>query len=160
MEMIKDPIERIQYLDLRFYLQDDILVKVDRASMANSLEVRVPFLNHELVDFVTRLPARMKLNGLTTKFLLRKILKGKIPDDILRRNKKGFGIPVAEWIKNDLRGLIMEHLNPGKIKREGFFRPSFVSALLSDHFNGVKNNRKKIWAIFIFELWLEKYMNQ
>jgi asparagine synthase (glutamine-hydrolysing) len=159
IERIKDPIEQIQYLDLRFYLQDDILVKVDRASMANSLEVRVPFLNHELVDFVTRLPPNMKLQGLKTKFILKKALKDKIPADILARNKKGFGIPVAEWIKKDLKELIMDHLNPGKINREGFFKSSFITALLNEHFKGTKNNRKKIWTILIFELWLERYMN-
>ena len=158
LNKISDMVERMQYLDIKFYLQDDILVKIDRASMANSLEVRVPFLNHELVDFVTRLPAKMKLDGFKTKSILKKTIKNKIPDRILRRKKKGFGIPVAGWLKGELKDIALEYLNPQRLKREGFFNPEYVSILLDEHFNNSKDNHKKIWAIMIFELWLEKYV--
>lgn len=158
LKKIGDTVERMQYLDMKFYLQDDILVKVDRASMANSLEVRVPLLNYELVDFVTRLPATMKLKGFGTKAILKKTLKNKLPDRILQRKKKGFGVPVAKWLKGELKGVTLEYLNPQRLAREGFLNPGYVSVLLQEHFNNSKDNRKKIWAILIFELWLEKYV--
>ncbi len=156
---IKDPIERIQYLDMHLYMQDDILVKVDRASMMHALEVRVPFLNHELVEYVLRLPARLKLRGLTTKYLLRKLLVGKLPPSLVNRKKKGFGIPVAEWLKSDLKEMASDYLDEKRLKREGFFNASYVKVLLKDHIDGRRDNRKKLWTILIFELWLEKYGN-
>lgn len=154
---IGDIIEKMQYLDLKLYLQDDILVKVDRASMANSLEVRVPFLNYELVDFVTRLPANFKLNGFKTKYILKKAIKNKIFGKILNRRKKGFGIPVAEMLRTNLKSLTLEYLNESKLKREGFFNVSYIESLLKQHFNGNKDNRKQIWTLLIFELWLERH---
>lgn len=156
---IKDEVELAQFLDLRFYLQDDILVKTDRASMANSLEVRVPFLNHELVDFVTRLPANLKLNGLQTKYILKRAIKNKVPRKILKRRKKGFGVPVARMIKTDFKSLVNNYLDERRLKKEGFFNAYYVKNILDEHFKGSKDNRKQIWTLLMFQLWLDKHLN-
>jgi len=126
---------------------------VDRTSMANSLEVRVPYLDHRLVEFACGLPANMKLNGLTTKYILKKTAKEMLPNEIIHRTKKGFGVPVAKWIKDELKDFILDILDEKKIKREGVFNPKFIGDLLEDHFNGTKDNRKLIWTLVVFELW-------
>jgi len=154
---IDDPIERMQYLDMHLYMQDDVLVKVDRASMMHGLEVRVPLLNHELVEYAVSLPSRLKLNGLTTKYLLRRLLAGRLPPSLVNRKKKGFGIPVAEWLKGGLKEMVCDYLCEERLKREGFFNVSQVIALLDEHMNGRKDNRKKLWTILLFELWLDRY---
>ncbi|MBU1487680.1 asparagine synthase (glutamine-hydrolyzing) [bacterium] len=151
-------LEKMLCLDMRFYLADNMLVKIDRASMANSLEGRVPFLDHTLVEFVTSLPANLKLRGLTTKYILKKAMKKRLPKGIANRPKKGFGIPVARWIKGELKELVLDMVNPTKIKREGFFCPQYIDRLLADHFKGRKDNRKLIWTLLVFELWHQKYM--
>jgi len=146
-------LEKVLWLDMHFYLQDNMLVKVDRTSMANSLEVRVPYLDHRLVEFACGLPANMKLNGLTTKYILKKTAKEMLPNEIIHRTKKGFGVPVAKWIKDELKDFILDILDEKKIKREGVFNPKFIGDLLEDHFNGTKDNRKLIWTLVVFELW-------
>jgi len=146
-------LEKVLWLDMHFYLQDNMLLKVDRTSMANSLEVRVPYLDHRLVEFVCGLPANMKLNGLTTKYILKKTAKDMLPDEIINRAKKGFGVPVAKWVKNELKDFILDILDVKKIKKEGIFNPKFIRDLLEDHFNGTKDNRKLIWTLAVFELW-------
>jgi asparagine synthase (glutamine-hydrolysing) len=152
-----DPIEKILSLDMRFYLQDDMLVKVDRASMANSLESRVPFLDHTLVEFVASLPRDLKLRGLTTKYILKRAMKGRLPRKIIQRKKKGFGIPVARWIKKELKDFVLDVFNREKIRRESIFNPQAIDVILKDHFDGKKDNRKLIWTLLIFELWYQRY---
>ncbi|MGA1794273.1 MAG: asparagine synthase (glutamine-hydrolyzing) [bacterium] len=148
------PLHAILYLDAKLYLQDDLLVKVDRASMAHSLEVRVPFLDHTCVDFVTRLPPSFKLKRLRTKYLLKKAVAALLPRSIIHRKKKGFGIPVARWIKGELRELFGDTLNPDLIRRQGIFDPDVVNGLLRDHCAGRIDNRKKLWTLFMFQRWL------
>ena len=120
----EDRMSLLQYLDLRLYLQEAILVKVDRASMANSLEVRAPFLDHELVEFVMGLPSDLKLRGFTSKYLLKKAAEAYLPTEIIQRKKKGFGVPIAKWIKGPLKELFMDMLSFDRIKREGFLNPA------------------------------------
>lgn len=149
--------DKLIYLYLRTYLLDDILVKMDRASMYNSLEVRSPFLDYELAGFVNSLHSNLKIHFANTKYLLRKCLKGKVPDQILQRRKKGFGIPLAAWLKNDLKPLLLEKLNREKIISEGFFNPDYIEKLLNDHFTQKADNRKLLWTLLVFEIWLENY---
>lgn len=148
---------KLLFLDMKLYLQEGVLVKVDRASMANSLEVRVPFLDHHFVDFVTGLPEGFKLRGLTTKYILKKTMKGKMPREIVSRGKKGFGIPAAKWIADDLRGLFSELFSEERVKRQGIFDPRVIQGLLEDHFARRVDNRKKLWNLFIFQLWWDNY---
>jgi asparagine synthase (glutamine-hydrolysing) len=150
-------VNQILYMDTKLYLEGDILPKVDRASMANSLEVRVPLLNHGLAEYVSEIPHSLKLRGLTTKFILKKSLEGLLPAEILDRSKKGFNVPVGHWVRTDLRELVRDQLAPEKLRSEGFFRPDYVQNLLSEHESGARDHRKLIWTLLVFELWWEKY---
>ena len=124
---LTDRITLLQYLDMRLYLQECILVKVDRASMACSLEVRAPLLDHELVEFVMGLPSRLKLNGFTSKYILKRAMENILPDEVIQRKKKGFGVPIAKWVKGPLRQLFGDLLSPDRIRREGFLNPEYVT---------------------------------
>jgi asparagine synthase (glutamine-hydrolysing) len=152
-----DRITRLQYLDLKLYLQESILVKVDRASMACSLEVRAPFLDHELVEFVMSLPSKLKLRGLTSKYILKKAMKNCLPDKLINRPKKGFGVPVAKWVKGPLKELFEDLLSSNRIKREGFLNPEYVARLLQDHLLNKRDNRKQLWTLLVWELWTNHY---
>lgn len=148
---------RLLYIYKRLYLAEDILTKVDRASMGTSLECRAPFLDHELVEFVARLPYGMKLKRLRMKHILKEAMSHVLPRDIVKRPKKGFGIPVAKWIKGPLKELVLDLLSIDRIRKEGFFRPEAVSQILTDHFSGRADNRQKIWTLIMFEQWFERW---
>jgi asparagine synthase (glutamine-hydrolysing) len=153
-----DPLNQVLLLDMRLYLENDILVKLDRASMMASLEGRVPLLNNDFVEYATNLPLNMKLRGLRSKFLLKRALRGVLPDSILNRPKKGFGIPVAHWFRGPLKDQLLSVLSPERIAREGFFDPSGVKSLIADHLDGRRDNRKQLWTLFAFELWHDGYL--
>ena len=154
---LKDQITQLQYLDLKLYLQESILVKVDRASMACSLEVRAPLLDHEFVEFVMGLPSKWKLNGFTSKYILKKAMKNFLPDEVIQRKKKGFGVPIAKWVKGPLKELFGDLLSADRIRREGFLNPEYVSSLLQDHLQNKKDNRKQLWTLLVWELWVNRY---
>ena len=153
----RDDFDLITHHYQKNYLSDDILVKVDRASMMNSLEVRAPFLDVDLVEYANSLPSNYKIRRTVRKYILKKSLEGKLPNDILYRKKKGFGIPLTKWIKDDLKKEIVGMLNYDKIKREGIFNPKSVSEILNQHFNNKKDNRKQIWSLYVFEKWQENF---
>jgi asparagine synthase (glutamine-hydrolysing) len=142
---------------LRFYLSrylaDDILVKADRASMAASLELRAPYLDTQVVEFAARLPARLKVSWTRTKVLLKRALRGIVPDEILRRPKKGFGIPVAAWIRGPLRPLFEDVFSEKALREGGVFEPQAVRALLQTHLDGRADLRKPLWTLLMFQLW-------
>lgn len=142
----------------RLYMMDDVLVKVDRASMMNSLEVRAPFLDTRVVDQANHMPTYFKLNGLTRKFIIKKLIENKLPNDIIYRKKKGFGMPIGEWIKKDLKKTIEEYLSEKSVKEMGLFNYSFIRELLDDHYSGKMDNRKQIWTLFVFAMWWKKWM--
>ncbi len=149
-------IDEICFMYQKFYLSDGILVKMDRASMMNSLEARTPFLDYEFAEFVNSIPANLKLKGNVRKYILKKALESKLPNNILYRKKKGFGIPLTSWIKEDLRDEISSVLSSSNLENEGFFNTSTVNSLLDEHFRGVKDNRKQIWSLYVFEKWRKK----
>jgi len=151
-------LERILYLSMKLYLQDDILVKVDRAAMANGLEVRCPLLDQQFVEFACRLPMYYKLKGLKTKYLLKKAARGIIPDEIIDRRKKGFGIPIARWLRNELKDFMLTYLEETRIKRQGFFNYAYVNKLINDHLEKKIDNRKALWSLLVFQIWHEKYL--
>ena len=153
------PLNRILYQDFKLYLEGDVLAKTDRASMANSLETRVPFLNLDVLSHLERVPVSLKLRGLTRKYLLRKAMKGLLPDSIINRRKRGFSIPVAAWLNEDLRGLASEYLNEARLRREGIFNPSEVTTLLDQHARRARNNAKSIWTILMFQMWRERWLD-
>jgi asparagine synthase (glutamine-hydrolysing) len=155
-----DPLNQVLMMDMRLYLENDILVKLDRASMMASLEGRVPLLNNDFVEYATHLPLNMKLRGMRSKFLLKRALRGLLPDGILNRPKKGFGIPVAHWFRGPLKEQMQSVLSPDRIARKGFFDPAAVAALIGDLLEGRRDNRKQLWTLFAFELWHDGYLNQ
>ena len=146
------------YMYLKTYLQDDILVKVDRASMMNSLEVRAPFMDVHVVNFLNRLPYEYKLKGFKGKHLLKETMRGKLPEDIIDRPKKGFGIPVSLWLKNELKDLCHDLLSKGAIESQGLFDYKYVEQLKQNHFNGRQNNRKELWNLMVFQLWRRNFL--
>jgi asparagine synthase (glutamine-hydrolysing) len=148
---------KLLYLDTKLYLQDGVLVKVDRASMAHGLEVRVPFLDHRFVELVTGLPEGLKLKGFTTKYLWKRVIKDRIPDQIARRGKKGFGIPLGKWFFRELKELMLEMLSEGRLKKQGIFNPLAVQKLVADHLVCRVDNRKKLWNLLIFQLWWDYF---
>jgi asparagine synthase (glutamine-hydrolysing) len=151
-------LERILYLSMKLYLQDGVLVKVDRASMANSLEVRCPLLDHELVEFVCRLPTIYKLNGLKTKYLLKKAAKEILPDSIIHRPKKGFGIPVSRWLSGELKDFMLDQLNEERIRKQGLFNYACIDTLMADHLANRRDNRKLLWPLLVFQMWYERFI--
>ena len=151
-------LERLLYVYAKTYLQDDILTKVDRASMACSLEVRAPFLDVDLVEFLGRVPARLKLRGLDTKHLLKRAMADILPPGIAKRPKKGFGIPVAGWLKGSLREPLQDELSPDRIRRQGIFEPAVVERLVSEHMSGRRDHRKPLWTLFVFQLWHRRWL--
>lgn len=155
---VETRLDSLLYLDMKLYLQEDLLVKVDRISMANALEVRVPFLDHELVDFVTRLPDNMKLRLLTGKYLLKKSAVGLIPEKYINRPKKGFGTPLADWIKGPLKEMFCDTFSREEIVRQGLFNHATIDKLLNDHFQGKVDNRQKLWTLFVFQKWCQRYL--
>lgn len=149
---------KLIYLYLRTYLMDEVLVKVDRASMFHSLEVRAPFLDFILVDFVNSLAFKYKIRGFTTKYILKKLMKGKLPKNIIYRPKKGFGIPLAGWLKNELKDFCNEVLNEEDIEDGGLFNYEYIKTLKEEHFSGKEDNRKPLWTLLVFQLWYKKWM--
>src|SRR5262249_3910738 len=121
IELPSRGIDRYLAIDQNFYLPDDILYKTDRMSMAHSLEVRPPFLDHRIVEFAAGLPASLKVRGLKQKYLLKELMRGKLPDRVLDRKKTGFDIPTHDWFRGALRGLLMDTLSPGAIAATGIF---------------------------------------
>jgi asparagine synthase (glutamine-hydrolysing) len=151
-------IERMQCLDTQLYLAEDILAKVDRASMAVSLEVRAPFLDPRVAEYAASLPANYKLRGTTSKYILKRAVSHLLPPFVARRGKKGFGVPFAEWLKGRLRPLARDLLSSERVRRAGVFNPDYIARLQDEHERGVANHRKLLWTLLMFELWHESFV--
>jgi asparagine synthase (glutamine-hydrolysing) len=150
--------QAMMLLDLRAYLPGDILAKVDRATMAVALEAREPFLDQRIVEFSCGLPLRFKYRDGVSKHILRKILYKYVPARLLERPKQGFALPVNEWFRDSLRELYLEQFAQNKIRREGLFRPEKISALLKQYLRYNNVNAGKLWLLFVFEMWRERWM--
>jgi asparagine synthase (glutamine-hydrolysing) len=146
------------YLDFRLYLEDNLLVKVDRASMACSLEVRTPYLDHRLVEFTAALPASLKVRGWRLKYLFKKAAEKWLPREIVYRQKQGFSLPIAGWMRTGLRPLLEETLGEEKLKRDGFFSVTFVRGLLEEHWARRADHRKALWTLLCFQLWYDRWV--
>ena len=151
-------LERILYLSMKLYLQDNNLVTVDRASMANGLEVRSPLLDRDVVDFVCRLPMEYKLNGLKTKYILKKVAEELLPRNVVYRKKKGFGVPLAKWLTGELREFMLDYLSQERIERQGIFHYPCVSQLIDEQLTMKKDNRELLWTLLVFQTWYERYI--
>ncbi len=153
-------IEQMQFLDMNFYLAEDILTKVDRASMAVSLEVRAPFLDPRIAQFAATLPLNYKLKGSKGKYILKKAVEDLLPKNILQRPKKGFGVPVADWLKGRLNPLMHDLLAPERLKNQGLFDTDFVRKLIREHETGAASHHKQLWTLLVFQLWHERFVER
>ncbi|MEW5900943.1 MAG: asparagine synthase (glutamine-hydrolyzing) [Acidobacteriota bacterium] len=153
-----DPVTGELYLDLKTYLVDDIMVKVDRMSMATSLEAREPLLDHKLVEFVFGLPGRLKLRGLTTKWIFKKTMERLLPRENIYRPKEGFSIPIKHWLRRELREMMLDYLSQERIERGGLFQHESVKKMIDAHLAGRKNFSHQLWALLVFEVWKENYL--
>ncbi len=152
-------LSQMQAIDYKTYLCDDIFVKVDRATMAASLEAREPLADHKLTEFMAQVPAEMKYKNGQSKYILRKILYKYVPKEFLERPKQGFEIPVGDWLKGDLKGILKEYLSEGRIKNQGIFNANQLNVDLDKFLSGKYDNPYKYWFLLIFQMWHEKWMN-
>jgi asparagine synthase (glutamine-hydrolysing) len=146
--------ERMMALDTLSYLPDDILVKVDRAAMAISLETRVPFLDHRLVEFAWKLPFDFKLRHGGAKWALRQVLYRHVPRELVDRPKQGFSVPLCEWLRGSLREWAESLLDASRLRREGFFHPAPIRQLWSAHLSGKHDGSARLWNVLMFQAWL------
>ncbi|HYX43146.1 MAG TPA: asparagine synthase (glutamine-hydrolyzing) [Pyrinomonadaceae bacterium] len=148
-----DPLDVLLYLDSKTYLPGDILTKVDRMSMAVSLEARAPLLDHKLIEFVARIPASLKLHGTETKHIFKRAISDFVPAEILHREKQGFGVPIQQWINEQLRAQMHDTLTDERARTRGYVEPRYVAQLLSEHERGRRDHATPLWALFMLELW-------
>jgi asparagine synthase (glutamine-hydrolysing) len=151
---------RLQDVDVGVYLADDLLVKTDRASMANSLEARVPFCDEAVARFALALPDRMKVRGLSKKRLLRRAVEPLLPREIVHGRKQGFSIPNAAWLRHDLQPLVRDMLSAERLRRQGLFRPEAVGPLVDRHASGREDLSRQLWSLLVFSLWYERWVER
>jgi asparagine synthase (glutamine-hydrolysing) len=149
--------DRIMYVDTRLWLPDDLLVKVDRATMAHSLEARVPYLDHHFVQTCARLPTDLKQHGSMTKFILKKIAERYLPPDIVHRRKQGFVMPLSEWLGGELQADVRAALSLQRMGRRNLLTSKALQRLLDQHYRGQRNHSGRLWALWVLERWLERY---
>jgi asparagine synthase (glutamine-hydrolysing) len=152
-----DWLTRLMHVDGTLGLCDDMLTKVDRVTMAHSLEARVPLLDNLLLDFLASVPPDLKLRGRTTKYLLRRAMRGRLPRRIIRGKKRGFNVPLPGWLAKDLRGFVGDVLEPKRVAASGFFRPEVVSRLVDEHVHRRADHSRALWALIVFEHWTQQH---
>ncbi len=155
-----DPLTRLLYVDLKTWLANDILVKVDRMSMAASLEVRSPLLDHKVIEFAATVPPDLKFRGGVSKYLLKRHLEGRVPASVIHRRKQGFEIPLARWLRGNLRGMAEDLLLSPRAMGRGYLRPEAVRDLWGSHQRGLRDHSAQLWALMVLELWHRTFLDQ
>ena len=155
-----DELSKVLYVDFKTYLSDRMLVKVDRMSMAQSLEVRSPFLDHKLVEYAAGIPSQLKLKGREGKYILKKIMSDRLPNEVISRAKKGFDVPLDLWFRNQLKDKAYECIfRPNAFSRE-FFNYDFVEKMWNEHQQGTVNWGQHLWNIYVLEIWADRILKQ
>ncbi len=153
------PQSRMMRFDFETYLPEDVLTKVDRMSMAHSIESRVPLLDNEMIDFAATLPAHLKIHEGRRKHVMKEALKGMVPDGILNRKKQGFGVPLGSWFKGGLTNVFADVLGSARTRQRGYFQPPFVDRLVQEHLSGRRDHTHRLWQLLVFELWHRHYVD-
>jgi asparagine synthase (glutamine-hydrolysing) len=148
-----EPLAQQQYVDVKTYLVEDILTKVDRMSMAVSLETRVPLLDYRIVEFALNIPDELKLHRGQTKRILKQAMSQRLPDAILNKPKQGFSIPLKHWLRGPLKPMMMDLLSSATVKQRGYFKPETVTKWIYEHLERRANHSHRLWALMVFELW-------
>ncbi len=156
----KDVLNRMLYADMKVWLPDDLLLKADKMTMANGLELRVPFLDHKLVEYAAALPANLKLKGTTGKYLLREAMKNVLPKRIINRSKKGFPVPTESWLRSDLKDFVHDTLLASDAACRGYMDSRVIERIVSEHEQGTENRRQEIWTLLVFELWHRLFIDR
>ena len=156
----KDIVDSLLYADINSYLPEDLLVKMDIATMANSLEGRSPFLDHKMMEFAASVPSKMKVRGARLKYILKKALRKALPEEILKRGKMGFGIPIDKWFRNELKDYSYEILMSDKSINRGYFKKASIKRLLDEHAVAGANNGARIWSLLFLELWHREFIDR
>jgi len=154
-----DPVNQALYIDTHSYLTDNCLPKVDRMSMAVSLETRVPFLDPDLMHRTFQMPGAHKLSGGETKPLLKELAAQKVPHDCVYRNKEGFSIPIKSWLKHEFRSLVDQYLAPERLSRQGIFNPTYTQRLIAEHTSNRANHSHRLWSLIVFQAWADKWLD-
>jgi asparagine synthase (glutamine-hydrolysing) len=155
----QDDLSTMLYADTKLWLPEDMLMKKDKMGMAASIEARVPFLDHHLVEFAARLPADMKIKGLQGKYILRKLMSGRLPQSIVKRKKQGFPVPLNDWIRKDLKPMTIDLLDSPKIRNRGILNKSFINRLLAEHLNHKGNHAHMLFTLMCFEMWCRIFID-
>lgn len=151
-------LSRLMRVDQKTYLPDAMLTKVDRASMAVGLEVRVPLLDHRVVEFTSTLPDSLKYKRGKGKYLLRSLLSRYVPKELFERPKMGFGVPIDRWLRHEVKGLLLDYLSPERLRKEGLFDESLVEKKIREHLSGQANHQYRLWALLMWEMWRERWL--
>jgi asparagine synthase (glutamine-hydrolysing) len=151
-----DWLARLLWVDMQLGLPDDMLTKVDRMTMAHSLEARVPLLDHPLVEFMAKVPSELKLRRFTTKYLMRRAVRGRLPRTVLHGPKRGFNVPMPGWLAGDLRAFMTDTLSPQRITQTGIFQPAAVTRLVDQHVKREADHSRALWALIVLEHWARR----
>jgi asparagine synthase (glutamine-hydrolysing) len=155
-----DLIGQLLSVNMKTYLTGDLLVKTDRMTMANSLEARCPFLDHQLLEYACGIPSDLKLNGMTTKYILKRAMRDIVPPEIIRRKKHGFGVPIGQWFRTSLKDYVRDLLLSPNAVRRGYFREEVLRGLLDEHQTGKRDHGHRLWALLTFEVWHRVFIDQ
>jgi asparagine synthase (glutamine-hydrolysing) len=155
-----DPLDRSMYVDARTYMIDDVLTKVDRMSMAVSLEAREPLLDHKLLEFAARVPASLKLKDGRSKYLLRRLLDRRVPRSIIERKKSGFAAPIGEWLRGPLQAMTHELLLDGRLRDRGIFNSTEIDRLWREHRSRQADHDHRLWQLVMLELWFRQFIDR
>lgn len=154
----EDTLSRCLYVDMKTWLPNNILTKVDRMTMAHSLEARAPFLDHKIVDFGFQLPVDLKLHRFSSKYILKKALGPILPEKIIKRKKRGFNSPMAIWLKTSLHEILQDTLSSKTINQHGLFKSDFIQSLITEHLSGQRDNSYRLWSLLCFQLWYDQFI--